>query len=134
MAARRAALPRLARLHLLARPRQRQLLDAADAATRSAYAASTELAIETQSMYAAIALTLLSAASIVFCLVMLRAGFGRRTAYLVVAAGVTSTFAPFAVMAGVPVVLSFIGLVLTAAWQLLVGARLYRLGTAAAPA
>ena len=86
------------------------------------------LAIETQNIYATMALTLLCVASIIIGVVMLKGGFGKRVGYLAMAAGVLTLFAPFGVIIGVPIIIPFAGLVLTAIWQLVVGARLYRLG------
>jgi hypothetical protein len=59
---------------------------------------------------------------------MLMGRFGGRLGYVVIAAGVVTVFSPLAVVMGIPLVVSFIGLVLTAVWQLAVGVNLYRLG------
>ena len=47
---------------------------------------------------------------------------------LVIAAGILTLFSPFGVIVGVPIIIPFIGLVLTAVWQLVVGTKLYKLG------
>lgn len=103
-------------------------LDATAEAARAAYLASAELAIEVQNVYASTAVVLLCIASIVFGLVMLGSDLGRRMGYVVVAAGTLFIFSPFAVMLGIPLVISFVGMALTAFWQAAVGIRLYRMG------
>jgi hypothetical protein len=47
---------------------------------------------------------------------------------VVIAAGVVTILSPFAVVMGSPLVISLIGLVLTAVRQLAVGINLYKLG------
>jgi cellulose synthase/poly-beta-1,6-N-acetylglucosamine synthase-like glycosyltransferase len=94
---------------------------------KAAYLASAELAIETQNMYATMGLTLLSVASIMIGLVMLKGVFGKHIGYVAIVAGVLSLFSPFGVMLGIPVIIPFIGLVLMAVWQIVVGAKLYKL-------
>jgi hypothetical protein len=95
---------------------------------KAAYLASAELAIETQNMYATMGLTLLSVASIMIGLVMLKGVFGKHIGYVAIIAGILSLFSPFGVMLGIPVIIPFIGLVLMAVWQIVVGAKLYKLG------
>jgi len=95
---------------------------------KAAYLASVELAIETQNMYATTGLTLLSIASILIGLVMLKGVFGKRIGYVAIVAGILSLFSPFGVMLGIPVIIPFIGLVLMALWQIVAGATLYKLG------
>lgn len=75
-------------------------METTDEVMRAAYLASAELALGTQNIYATMALTLLCIASVIMGLVTLR----------------------------VPIAIPFIGLVLAAVWQLVVGARLYNLG------
>jgi len=97
-------------------------------AMKAAYLASAELAIEIQNIYATMGLTLvLCVASIIIGLVMLKGVFGK-IGYLVIAAGILTLFSPFGVILDVPIILPFIGLALTAVWQLIVGAKLYKLG------
>jgi len=103
-------------------------LDTTSETMKAAYLASAELAIETQNIYAMMALTLLCVASIIIGLVMLKGVFGKRFGYLVIAAGVLTLFSPFGVIMGVPIIIPFIGLVLMAVWQLGAGAKLYKLG------
>ncbi len=95
---------------------------------QAAYLASAELALETQNIYATMGLTLLCVASIIIGLVMLKGVFGKRIGYLVIAAGILTLFSPFGVILNVPIILPFIGLVLTAIWQLVAGVKLYKLG------
>lgn len=103
-------------------------LAASSETLKAAYLACSELALEAQTVLSAMGLTLLCVSSIVVGAVMLKGGFGGRLGYLVIAAGVVTIFSPFAVVMGIPLVISFVGLVLTAAWQLAVGFKLYKLG------
>jgi len=96
---------------------------------QAAYLASAELALEIQNIYAAMGLTLsLCVASIIIGLVMLKGVFGKRIGYLVIAAGILTLFSPLGVILKVPIILPFVGLILTAIWQLVVGIKLYKLG------
>ena len=61
-------------------------------------------------------------------LVMLEGVFGKRIGYVVILAGILTLFSPFGVILGIPIIIPFIGLILTAVWQLVVGAKLYKLG------
>jgi hypothetical protein len=103
-------------------------MDTTNETMKAAYLASAELAIETQNIYATMALTLLCVASIIVGLVMLKGDLGKRIGYLVIVAGILTLSSPFGVILGVPIIIPFIGLVLTAVWQLVVGAKLYKLG------
>ena len=95
---------------------------------QAAYMASAELALEIQNIYATMGVTLvLCVAPIIIGIVMLKGGFGK-IGYLVIAAGILTLFTPFGVILSVPIILPFIGLALTAVWQLVVGAKLYKLG------
>lgn len=107
--------------------------DATDSALRAGYLASAESAIEAQNILATMGLVLLSLGSILIGSVMLEGAFGRRLALLVIAAGVVTLPASFIVVAGGPVVVPLLGLVLGAAWQLVVGVKLFRLGSAPTP-
>lgn len=100
--------------------------DATDSALRAGYLAAAESAIEAQNILATMGLVLLSLASILIGSIMLEGGFGRRLALLVIAAGVVTLPASFIVVAGGPVVVPLLGLVLGAAWQLVVGVKLFR--------
>ena len=105
-------------------------LNTTDQSMKAAYLASAELAIETQNIYAIMALVCLNVASIIIGLVMLKGDFGKRLGYVVIVAGILTLFTPFGVIMEIPLAISFLGLVLTAVWQLVVGAKLYRLGRA----
>ena len=94
----------------------------------AAYLASAELALETQNIYAATALMLLCVASVIIGLVMLKGVFGKRIGYVVILAGIFTFFSPLQVLLGVPTIIPFIGLILTAFWQIVVGVKLYKLG------
>lgn len=94
---------------------------------KAAYLASAELAIETQSIYAYMGLILLSVASIMMGFVMLKGGFGKRIGYLVIVAGIWTLFTPFGVIVELPFIIPFMGVILGAAWQIVVGIRLYKL-------
>ena len=95
---------------------------------KAAYMASAELALEIQNIYATMGVTLvLCVAPIIIGIVMLKGGFGK-IGYLVIAAGILTLFTPFGVILSVPTILPFIGLALTAVWQLVVGIKLYKLG------
>jgi hypothetical protein len=103
-------------------------LGTADEVMQAAYLASAELAIETQSIYAYMALICLSAASIIFGLVMLKGIYGRLFGYLVIAAGILTLATPVGVIIEIPFIISFTGVVLGAAWQIIGGIKLYKLG------
>lgn len=102
--------------------------DATTESARAGYLATAELAIETQNTYSTMAVILLSVASIIIGTVLLSGTLvGRGVAYVTVAAGVASVFAPFLIIAGVPEAIGFFGLALGAVWQFVVGLRLARL-------
>ncbi len=106
-------------------------LAASSEVMKAAYLATAAQTIATNSMYAYMALTLLSAASIITGIVMLKSSFGKIMGYLVMGSGIFTLFTPLGVIMKVPLIISFIGLVLTGVWQLIVGAKLYKLGRAA---
>jgi hypothetical protein len=95
---------------------------------KAAYLASADLAIEVANVYADMALMLLGVASIIVGLVMLKGVFGKRIGYLVIVAGILTLFGTFGVLLEPLAVLTLLGLVLTAVWQIVVGAKLYKLG------
>jgi hypothetical protein len=102
--------------------------DATTESARAGYLATAELAIETQNTYSTMAVILLSAASIIIGTVLLGGTLvGRGMAYVTIAAGIASIFAPFLIIAGVPEAIGFIGLALGAVWQFVVGLKLARL-------
>jgi hypothetical protein len=95
---------------------------------KAAYLASADLAIEVANIYADMALSLLAVASIIVGLVMLKGVFGKRIGYLVIVAGILTLFGTFGVLLEPLAILTLFGLVLTAVWQIVVGAKLYKLG------
>ncbi len=101
---------------------------AASGIMRASYIASAELALEIQSVFSTTALLLLCAASIIIGFVMLKGGFGKYLGYLAITAGIITIFTPFAVIIGIPLIIPFIGLIITALWQLIAGIKLYQLG------
>jgi hypothetical protein len=105
-------------------------LNTTDQTMKAAYLASAELAIETQSIFAYMALIPLAVATIIIGLVMLKGVFGKRVGYLVIVAGVWTLFIPLGVILEIPIIIPVMGVVLGAVWQLVVGAKLYRLGRA----
>ena len=103
-------------------------METTNEAMKAAHLASAELALAVQNIYAMMGLILtLCIASIIIGLVMLKGVFGK-IGYLVIAAGILTLFTPVSVFLSVPTPILFIGLALTAVWQLVVGAKLYKLG------
>ncbi len=100
-------------------------MNTSDQTMKVAYLASAEHAIETQNMYAMMALILLSLASILVGIVMFKGDFGSKIGIVAILAGCLSLFSPLGVMVGIPIVVPFIGLVLMAVWQVFVGAKLF---------
>ena len=105
-------------------------LNTTDQTMKAAYLASAELAIETQSIFAYMALIPLAVATIIIGLVMLKGDFGKRLGYLVIVAGAWTLFTPLGVILEIPIIIPIMGVVLGAVWQLVVGAKLYKLGKA----
>jgi hypothetical protein len=103
-------------------------MDTTSEVMKAAYLASAELAIETQNVYSTMAVILLSVATIIIGVVMLEGVFGRCIGYVVIVAGILSIFAPFAVILGIPLIVSIVGLMLSAYWQIFIGINLYKLG------
>ncbi len=103
-------------------------LDTTNEMMKAAYLASAELAIEVQSIYAYMALILLSVASIIIGSVMLKGVYGKVSGYMVIAAGILTLFTPLGVMIQVPFIILFSGVILSALWQVIVGIKLYKLG------
>jgi hypothetical protein len=104
-------------------------LATADQTMRAAYLASAELALEIQELYAMMGLILLSAASIIMGIVMLkgRKAFGSRVGSVVVGAAVLTFFGAITRIVQVPIIVPVLGVILTASWQSYVGFRLFRL-------
>ncbi len=104
-------------------------LNAATDTMKAAYLASAEHAIGAESVFSTMALVLLCVASIIIGLVMLKGVLGKRIGYLVIVAGFWTLFTPFGViLLEIPIIVPLTGLILTAIWQLIVGARLFKLG------
>ena len=103
-------------------------MDTTNETMKAAYLASAELALKTESIYAYMGLILLSVASIMMGLVMLKGGFGKRVGYLVIAAGIVTLFTPLGVILEIPIIINFIGILLGIVWQFVVGVKLYKLG------
>ncbi|MHA2496925.1 MAG: DUF4386 family protein [Candidatus Hodarchaeales archaeon] len=104
------------------------LYTSASSEMKATYLALAEFAIELENIFATIALILLSVASIIIGWVMLKTDiYDNRLGYLTMVAGGYTIFTPFAVVMGF-VLLGFIGLVLSLAWQLWAGVVLYKLG------
>jgi hypothetical protein len=107
----------------------RSYLETTNEMMRTAYLVSAELAIETQSIFAYMALILLSVASIIIGSVMLKGIYGKATGYLVIAAGIMTLFTPIGILIEIPFLISFTGVVLSAAWQIVAGVKLYKLSS-----
>jgi len=106
-------------------------LAATDEAMRASYLVSAELAIESQDLYAMMALILLSIASIIIGIVMLKGKevFGKGIGYLVIVAGAFTLFGAISVkVEEVPIIFPIIGVILSAIWQLYIGVKLYKMG------
>jgi hypothetical protein len=106
-------------------------LDTTNEAMRTSYLASAELALEIQNLYAMMGLILLSVASIIIGIVMLKGKevFGKMIGYVVIGAGAFTLFgAASVIVEEVPIIFPIIGVILPAVWQIIVGAKLYKLG------
>ena len=104
---------------------------ATDEAMRASYLASAELAIEIQDLYAMMGLILLSVASIIIGIVMLKGKevFGKMIGYFVIAAGAFTLIGAISVkVEGVPIIFPIIGVILGAIWQFYIGFKLYKMG------
>jgi len=95
---------------------------------RAAYVVSVELAIDAANVYVAMALALLGVGSVIIGLIMLKGVFGKGLGYLVIVAGILILLGTCGVLLEVLAILTLFGLVLTAVWQIVVGAKLTRLG------
>ena len=54
--------------------------------------------------------------------------FGKRIGYVVIGAGAFTLFGAITVIMEVPIIVPIIGVILSAVWQVVVGAKLYKLG------
>lgn len=105
-------------------------LGTADESMRAAYMASAELALEIQELYAMMGLILLSTASIIMGVVMLKGQriFGGRIGYVVIGAAVLTLLGAITLIMEVPIIVPVLGVILGASWQTFIGFRLFRLG------
>lgn len=102
--------------------------EATSEATRSAYVASADLALAAEDVFATLALVALGLAAIIAGVVMLRERVGWRIGYVVILASVLTLTRPFAEFVEIPIIVTFVGLVLTGVWQVTVGVKLFMLG------
>jgi len=98
---------------------------------KAAYLASADHAIEVGNVFSIMALMFLAVASILIGLVMLKGVFGKRIGYIVIVAGLLTLFGTFGVLIAPLTILTLFGLILSAVWQIVVGVKLYKLGTEA---
>ena len=106
-------------------------LDTTDEAMKTAYLASAELALETQNLYAMMGLILMSVASVIIGVVMLKGKevFGKNIGYVVIGAGVFTFFgATTVIVEAVPIIVPVIGVILSAIWQFYIGFKMYKMG------
>lgn len=105
-------------------------LDTTDAAMKASYLASAELALETQNLYAMMGLILLSVASVIIGVVMLKDKevFGAKIGYVVIVAGIFTFFgATTVIVEAVPIVVPVLGVILSAIWQFYIGFKMYKM-------
>jgi NADPH:quinone reductase-like Zn-dependent oxidoreductase len=95
---------------------------------KAAYLASAERALELANIYATMGLMFLGVACILIGLVMLKGVFGKRVGYLVTVAGTCILIGTFGIFFNPIALLVPIGLILNAAWQTIVGIKLYKPG------
>jgi hypothetical protein len=106
-------------------------LDTTDEALKAAYLASAELALETQNLYAMMGLILMSVASVIIGVVMLKGKevFGGNIGYVVIGAGIFTFFgATTVIVEAVPIVVPVLGVILSAIWQFYIGFKMYKIG------
>jgi hypothetical protein len=96
--------------------------------TRTAYLVSADRALEVANIYGNMALMLHQVGAIVMGLVMLKGVYGRRTGYLVTVAGTMTFIGTFGILLRPLALFTLFGLMLTGVWQIIVGAKLYKLG------
>ena len=107
-------------------------LETASEVMKASYLASAELALETQNLYAMMGLILLSVASIIMGIVMLKGKevFGKMIGYAVIVAGAfTLAGAISVIVKEVPIIFPVIGVIMTAVWQFYIGVKLYKMGS-----
>jgi hypothetical protein len=96
--------------------------------TRAAYLVSANHALEVANIYGNVALMLHQVGAIIIGLVMLKGIYGKRTGYLVTFAGTMAFIGTFGIVLKPLALFTLFGLMLTGVWQIIVGAKLYRLG------
>lgn len=96
-------------------------------ALRAAYLVSADRALEVANIYGNMALMLHQIGAILTGLTMMKGVYGRRTARLVTVAGAMTFIGTFGIVLMPLSLFTLFGLMLTAVWQLIVGARLYKL-------
>jgi hypothetical protein len=96
--------------------------------TRTAYMISADRAIEVANIYGNIALMLHQVGAIIMGLVMLKGIYGRRTGWLVTIASSMAFIGTFGIVLRPLSLFTLFGLMLTGVWQIIVGAKLYKLG------
>jgi hypothetical protein len=96
--------------------------------TRTAYMVSADRALEVANIYGNMALMLHQVGAIITGLVMLKGVYGRRTGYLVTVAGTMTFIGTFGIVLRPLSLFTLLGLMLTGVWQIIVGAKLYKLG------
>lgn len=101
---------------------------ASSEALRAAYLVSADRALEVANIYGNMALMLHQIGAILIGLTMMKGVYGKRTARLVTVAGTMTFIGTFGIVLRPLSLLTLFGLMLTAVWQILVGAQLYRLG------
>ena len=107
-------------------------LDTTNEAMKASYLASAELALETQNLYAMMGLILMSVASVIIGVVMLKGKevFGKNIGYVVIGAGIfTFLGATTVIVEAVPIIVPVLGVILSAIWQFYIGFKMYKLGT-----
>ena len=103
-------------------------IDAAGTPDQWVITASAEQALAVQNVYATMALTLLSVASVLYGSLMVKGSEDRLIGWVAIVAGILSLYAPFAVVMEVPPAISLAGLMFGAVWQLSAGFKLFRSG------
>lgn len=99
----------------------------ADVTMRAAYLATTHLALEVANVYTIMALDLLGVGAIIIGLIMVKGVFIKKTAYIVILAGILVVMGTFGVILEPLTIGTLFGLILNGIWQLVVGLKLYKL-------
>jgi hypothetical protein len=121
-----AALFVVARLSIVGLALMSETYLAASDSEQVAYLASATVTAKIQDAISTGALLLLCVASLLAGVGMLSGAFPRWLAWTTIAAACTTTVSPFAVQLGLPLIIPFIGLFLTAVWQCTAGGLMFR--------